>query len=344
MTVFRHGVASGDPTPSSVILWTRVTLDLPLPDGVTLAWSLARDPDLRDQVQRGTLTTGPDSDWTAKVDVRGLDPATFYWYAFELDGQRSPIARTKTLPTGHLEQLRFAQCSCAKFNAGFFNTYGRIADRDDLDFVLHLGDYIYEAAQNPPASQTPGADIGRPMDPLNECVTLDDYRRRYAQYRSDADAQRMHLRHAVIATVDDHEYADGAWREGSTEHKPERDGPWEDRKQAAMRARWEWTPTRKPDPNDPIRVWQSIRLGDLAELFLIDTRSFRDEPARFQAAEDPARTQLGPSQRAWFLDALGRVNGTLEGDRQRLHVHAHLGRRWISGQRPARAHQAQADP
>ena len=103
--------------------------------------------------------------------------------------------------------------SCAKFNAGFFNAYARIAARDDLDFLLHLGDYIYEASNTPPASQTPGADIGRPFDPLHECVTLDDYRTRYTQYRRDPDVQRLHPSHPVIPTLDDHEFADGAWRE-----------------------------------------------------------------------------------------------------------------------------------
>ena len=122
-----------------------------------------------------------DADFTAQVDVDGLSPATHYWYAFvdPSTGERSTIGRTRTLGDD-VEHLRFAAVSCAKFNAGYFNAYARIAERDDLDFLLHLGDYIYEAAQKPPATQTPGADIGRPFDPLNECVTLTDYRTRYA--------------------------------------------------------------------------------------------------------------------------------------------------------------------
>lgn len=306
MSVFGHGVASGDPLSDRVILWTRVGGAGVEVDRLPVSWALATDPGLLSVIASATTEATRDADFTVKVDVPGLEPARHYWYAFEALGERSATGRTKTLPAGDVDRLRFAQCSCAKYNAGFFNTYARIADRDDLDFVLHLGDYIYEAAQNPPASQTPGADIGRPMQPLNECITLQDYRTRYGQYHSDPDAVAMHARHPIIGTVDDHELADGAWRAGSTEHRPERDGPWEDRKAAALRARWEWTPTRMPNPADPSRVFRSVRLGDLAELFLIDTRSRRDEPARLPAAADPRRSQLGAEQRDWLLDGLTR--------------------------------------
>lgn len=306
MGVFHHGVASGDLLADRVILWTRITDEVSAgsADPIAVGWTVARDPGLQDVVASGTTKATAEADRTVKVDVTGLEPGRHYWYAFETLGERSAVGRTRTLPTGHVEAIRFAQCSCAKYNAGFFNAYARMAERDDLDFVLHLGDYIYEAAQNPPASQTPGADIGRPMDPLNECVTLQDYRTRYAQYHADPDTQAMHQAHPMIATVDDHEFADGAWRGGSTEHHPERDGSWEDRKAAAFRARWEWTPTRMPDPADPSRAFRSVPFGDLAELFLIDTRSRRDEPARFEAADDPARTQLGHEQREWLFEGL----------------------------------------
>ena len=200
--------------------------------------------------------------------------------------------------------MRIAVVSCAKFNSGFFNGYARIAERDDLDFVLHLGDYIYEASQTPPKTQTPGADIGRPFEPRNECVTLADYRTRYAQYHADPDTQAMHAAHPLVATLDDHEFADGAWRGGSDNHKPERDGPWADRRAAAFKARFEWLPVRLPDPGDPDRVFRSVAIGDLAELMLIDTRSRRDQPVAGPAAADPARSQLGTAQRAWLFDRL----------------------------------------
>ena len=299
---FTHGVASGDPDTDRVAIWTRA-VPADRRDGVELRWTVARDAELLDVVASGAARTHPDDDHTVTVEVDGLVAGTRYWYAFESrDGQRSAVGRFRTLPADP-QRLRFALVSCAKFNAGFFNGYARIAERDDLQFVLHMGDYIYEAAQKPPASQTPGADIGRPFDPLNECVTLDDYRRRYAQYRGDPDTQAMHQAHAVTSTVDDHEFADGAWRGGSTEHKPERDGSWADRLATCFRVRQEWLPLRLPDRSDPTRVYRSVRFGGLAELFLLDTRSRRDEPSEAEIA-DPARTQLGVAQRDWIFEAL----------------------------------------
>jgi alkaline phosphatase D len=284
------------------MLWTRVSVDRGRPADVT--WRVARDARLHDIVASGSVVADAEGDHTVHVDVDGLESGSHYWYEFEHGGERSTVGRTRTLPDGHFERLRFAQCSCAKFNSGYFNSYARIADRDDLAFVLHLGDYIYEASETPPAGQTPGADIGRPFDPRNECMTLADYRTRYAQYHADPDAQRMHATHPVIATVDDHEFADGAWRDGSDEHHEERDGPWADRKAAAFRAHWEWTPSRPPDPTDPSRIYRSMRLGDLATLILIDTRTRRDQPVRGEAMRAPDRTQLGHEQREWLLDEI----------------------------------------
>jgi len=298
---FLHGIASGDPLADRVVLWTRVTSDEPEVDA---SWTIARDAQMRDVVAEGTTVASADHDHTVNVDVGGLEPATTYYFGFGAAGGTSPVGRTRTLPAGALERVRFAIVSCAKHNAGFFNAYGRIADRDDLDFLLHLGDYIYEAADKPPASQTPGADIGRDFEPRHECKTLADYRQRYAQYHRDPDLQRLHATHPIIATVDDHEFADGAWRGGSTEHDDARDGSWADRVAAAWQAKWEWVPARQPDASDPTRVFRSVRLGDLAELFLTDVRSRRDEPVPAPAMDDPARSMYGPEQRGWLFDAL----------------------------------------
>src|SRR5215207_4431884 len=188
-TAFAHGVASGDPLTDRVVIWTRVS---GVSEDAPVSWKLARDPALDDVVASGEATASAGRDHTVHVDVAGLEPDVTYHYGFEAHAGRSPIGRTKTLPAGEVDRLRFAMCSCAKFNAGFFNAYARMAERDDLDFVLHLGDYIYEASNKPPKTQTPGADIGRPFDPDAECRTLADYRTRYAQYRSDPDVQRMH--------------------------------------------------------------------------------------------------------------------------------------------------------
>ncbi|GET37491.1 twin-arginine translocation pathway signal [Microseira wollei NIES-4236] len=304
--VFVHGVASGDPLEDRVVIWTRVTT--PTPEPVEVNWKIASDSNLSNIIASGTALAQADADYTVNVDVTGLAPASRYFYQFEALGQTSPVGRTKTLPTNGVGHLRFAQVSCAKFNAGFFNAYSCIAARDDLDFLLHLGDYIYEASNKPPASQTPGADIGRPFDPLHECKTLADYRRRYAQYRRDPDVQRLHAALPLIATLDDHEFADGAWRDGASEHKPERDGDWASRRAIAFQVRWEWLPARKPDPQDPQRVFRKVSLGGLADLILIDTRTRRDEPVPPPAMFDPARSALGAEQRTWLLEQFDTSN------------------------------------
>ncbi len=298
---FRHGVASGDPTPDRVVIWTRVSGGR---GDVTVRWWMARDPQGDDLVSEGEAVAALERDRTVAVDVDGLDPDTVYYYGFARDDEHSPVARTKTLPGADAARLRFAFCSCAKFNAGFFNAYARIAERRDLDFVLHLGDYIYEASNTPPPPQTPGADIGRPFDPLGECRTLDEYRTRYAQYRSDPDVQALHHSLPVIATLDDHELADGAWSGGADAHIEAEHGPWEERRRAAFQARWEWIPARPPDPADLSRVFREVRVGELAQILLLDIRSRRDQPVAGPETTDPGRSMLGAEQRAWLEGAL----------------------------------------
>jgi len=303
---FANGIASGDPLADRVVIWTHVSGADPGAD-VPVSWCVARDHRLSQLVAQGTAVASADRDHTVHVDVTGLDPATTYYYGFDLPGAVSAVGRTRTLPAGHVPRARFAVVSCAKFNAGFFNAYDRIADRaeaGDLDFLLHLGDYIYEASNTPPKNQTPGADIGRPFAPLHECVTLDDYRTRYRQYVADAAVQRVRAMVPVIPAIDDHELADGAWRDGADNHDEAVFGPWADRKAAAFQAREEWLPIRRPDPSDPMRVFRAVSLGDLADLVLTDARSRRDRPVVGEAMADPQRTALGAEQREWLLDQL----------------------------------------
>ncbi len=298
--VFAHGVASGDPLTDRVVLWTRVTTDA---ESVPVTWTIARDPDLNEVVATGEAAADAERDHTVSVDVAGLEAGAMYHYGFFADGEGSPVGRTWTLRSDP-DRLRFATCSCAKHNAGFFNAYARIADRDDLDFLLHLGDYIYEASNIPAKGQTPGADIGRPFDPLGECRTLAEYRTRYAQYHRDPDVQALHRRLPMIATLDDHELADGAWAGGSDAHDPDQHGPWANRREAAFRARWEWLPARPPDRADPHRVFRRIPVGDLADIFLLDIRSRRDQPAVEPEMRRPDRSMLGREQRDWLLGEL----------------------------------------
>jgi alkaline phosphatase D len=290
---FLQGVAAGDPTVEGVVLQTRIS---GVDGDTSLRWEVAPIGG-GEPVATGEATATAASDHTVNVTVGGLEAGTQYGYRFTSPSGATAEGKFRTLPADP-SHLRFAVVCCAKYNSGFFNVYGRVADRDDLDFVFHAGDYIYEASQTPPASQTPGADIGRPMDPVEECKTLDQYRTRYRQYRSDPDLMALHAAHALYNTIDDHELADNAWSGGSQEHQPDRDGPWEERKHRALQAWHEWVPSRV-DPNAGDPIWRSIDLGSLARLVIFETRTTRSGPG-----DD--RTQLGAEQEAWFVSEAGR--------------------------------------
>lgn len=279
---FPFGIASGDVTSSSVVLWARTDHG---PHEVR--WEATRQVD-------GFVLEGladVDEEGFVHVELRDLRPGERWTYRFMDREGASGRGRFRTLP----EQgpVRFAVVSCAKYNSGFFNAYEAVAKREDLDFVLHLGDYIYEAGQVPRGSQTPGADIGRPFEPLHDCVTEADYNARYAQYRRDPALQALHAAHGVIFTLDDHEIADNAWAGGSPEHFPT-DGPWEARLRRALTAWERWQPTnRRPSRGAP--VWQTVRLGGGATLFLCDSRLARTDPS---APDGPGKSVLGGVQRA----------------------------------------------
>jgi alkaline phosphatase D len=291
---FEHGVAAGDPTIDGAVIQTAVS---GVEGDIEVAWEIDDVANPAVMVAEGTAMATAAADHTVSVTVTGLEPGHQYRYRFVADGVTSPGGRFKTLPA-EPDHLRFAVVCCAKFNSGFFNVYGRVAERSDLDFVFHAGDYIYEASQTPPASQTPGADIGRPMDPVEECKTLDQYRTRYRQYRQDPDLMALHRAHALMNTIDDHELADNAWSGGSQEHFEDRDGPWAERKRQALQAWHEWVPSRV-DPNAGDTIYRSIDLGRLARLVVLETRTTRSAPG-----ED--RLQMGPEQEAWYASEMTR--------------------------------------
>ena len=301
--VFRHGVASGDPTPDGVVIWTRVsgTGDGP----VEVEWVVAGDERLTNRVRSGRVDASPDRDYTVHVAVEGLAPATTYWYGFRAAGQKSPTGRTRTAPQGRVERLRLGVCSCARYSDGFFNAYAGLAAAD-VDVVVHLGDYIYEEADDGPRGQ--GDDRPR------IAVTLADYRGRYAEARGDSDLQELHRRHPMAAIWDDHEFADNAWVGGAADHDPEKDGPWEERRRAAARAWREWMPVRLPDADEPMRIWRALAYGDLVDLVLVDTRlAGRDEQVTGQDLDHldrPDRTILGEKQESWLAERLGRPGPT----------------------------------
>jgi alkaline phosphatase D len=312
-SVFAHGVASGDPLPNRVILWTRLTPahgegDPQLP----VEWALADDPAMRNVYQAGRTYTNSLFDYTVKVDATRLQAGATYYYQFSYGGAKSPIGRTRTLPLGAVSRLRLGVASCANYPYGFFNAYRALSRRDDLDAVLHLGDYLYEYANGRFGD---GSKIGRVPLPDREAVTLDDYRQRYAQYRADADLQEVHRQHPFIAVWDDHEFANDAWADGAENHRAATQGDWYTRRAAAEQAWLEWMPVRE-NFYEAGQIYRSFRFGDLADLVMLDTRlagRMRQLAAVNTAGlNQPARTLLGADQESWFLRQLSasQVRGT----------------------------------
>ena len=294
---FRHAVASFEPTADGVLLWTRLS------GGRTeTTWTLAADPSFAAVVASGSATTDGARDHTVVVDVDGLDPATTYWYRFEVDGERSPVGRTRTLPaTTGADGIRIGLVSCARYSVAPLGVYRAMAERE-VDVVVHLGDYLYE---------DDGHKGDRTHRPPRACVSPGDYRQRFAQLREDPDCQALHLRHPMIAVLDDHDVADNCWTTGAKAHDPEQHGPWADRVRAATSARQEWVPARLRDPAQAAHTWRSVAIGDLAELVLLDTRlSGRDRQAGDEEAKDlhdPSRSLLGDEQRAWLQERAADV-------------------------------------
>ena len=298
---FRHGIASGDPLADRVILWTRVSPRVDrLAEPVRTDWWMAADAGAREIVRRGRVDAYPGRDFTVKVDAGGLTPGTDYYFGFAVEGVASPIGRTRTLPDASVENVRLAVTSCANYPEGFFNVYAAIAQRDDIDVVLHLGDYIYEYANGVFGD---GTALGRVPDPDRTTVGLEDYRRRHAQYKSDPDLQAAHARHPWISVWDDHESADNSHRQGARDHHITL-GDWQTRKLSAIRAYYEWMPIREL----PTQLFRSFRFGTLADLVMLDTRLHgRDEQIAaddHDAARDPSRSILGEDQTKWLLDFL----------------------------------------
>jgi alkaline phosphatase D len=306
-TTFSHGVASGDPLADSVILWTRVS-----PDDATEVESffeLALDPAFEMRVAADWIpATDASRDFTVKIDVDALAPGTTYYYRFHALGRVSPIGRTRTAPSGSVEQLRFALCTCASFAHGHFHVYAEIGARADLDAVLHLGDYIYEFGDG---------EYGdfRALDPSTELITLDDYRRRYRLYRSDPGLQEAHRQHPFIVTWDDHEIANDGWTDGAANHDEASEGSWADRRTAGTQAYFEWLPLREGMPG---RVYRDLPYGELADLLVLDTRfegrelqiNLVSDPDPLTAINDPDRQMLGAEQEAWLFERLSSSTST----------------------------------
>ena len=325
MRGFTHGVASGEPGPAQVLLWTRYFGDA----SATLRYEVSEAADFGRVVSGGDVEALRERDGCAKAVATGLEPDRWYYYRFIAPGGAiSDIGRTRTLPVGESPRFRLAVVGCSNFGFGWFNAYAHIAETDETDLVIHTGDYIYEYGTGTyPAAKD--ALPGRWLDPRSEIVALADYRLRYATYRSDPDLQRLHQLFPVVAVPDDHESANDAYRDGAENHQPDIEGTWDVRKRAAMQAYREWMPIS----DEP---WAKYDVGTLATIFRLETRlvgrdkpfdmsdivkGVESDPDKLAAALDtfrdgawrnPERSLMGPAQEAWLYDGMreSRQSGT----------------------------------
>jgi alkaline phosphatase D len=312
---FNFGVSSGDPLMDKVILWTHAKY--PGSDAaVALRYQVANDVAFSQIVSEGDVTATVATGFTAKVDASGLKAGTAYFYRFSQGANHSPVGRTRTLPQT-ADSLKLAVMSCTNFPAGFFNVYAEVA-KSDVEFALHLGDYIYEYAASGYASSA-AASLGRVSVPANELLTLADYRARHAQYKSDPDSKNLHALKPMIAIWDDHEIANDAFKDGAENHTPASEGAWADRKAAALQAYHEWMPIRTGV--DKSKIYRSFNFGNLVSLHMLDTRLIgRDEQidiadlagangagartTALAAFSSPTRQLLGTEQMQWLQGQL----------------------------------------
>lgn len=313
---FRHGVASGDPRHTNVVIWTRVTPnDKAIPGSekgkpVNVRWQVADDDRFRRPAAEGRFTTSRRTDHIAKIDVTGLEPGREYVYRFSARGKRSRVGRLKTAPTpdARNQSATFGMVSCSNYEGGYFSAYRHLAQRNDLDFVMHLGDYIYEYEVG---KYGPGPEIGRSHDPEHEIVSLSDYRRRFAQYRQDPDLQELHAVAPFITIWDDHEVTNDTYDGGAENHQPDTEGDFYERRDRAYQAYFEWMPLR--DRRNGYRLYRRFRFGTLADLHMLDLRQYRNQQPANQgdpAKDDPGRTMTGNKQLAWLKKGLVTKDAT----------------------------------
>jgi alkaline phosphatase D len=310
---FTHNVASGEPGPTQMLLWTRYVGS----GDARLGWEVAEDQTFRTTVASGEVLASPERDWCAKALATGLAPGRWYYYRFVApSGEVSAIGRTRTLPVGKVASFKLAVFSCSNFGFGWFNAYAHAAEAGNFDLAVHLGDYYYEYKRGEyPSSRQAHPD--RPM-PLDEATTLAGYRERMAIYRADPDLQRLHQCVPMVLMWDDHEVANDTWKDGAENHDAS-EGDWQVRRAASERAWREWLPVSD-------EYWAAYEIGDLATLFRLESRHvardrafdivamLRDAApadipgilAQFRAGawRDPARHLLGAEQEAWLAAAL----------------------------------------
>jgi alkaline phosphatase D len=275
-----------------------------------VGWQVARDAAFESVVARGSVVTGPERDHTVKLDAKGLAPGSTYYYRFTLGQATSPVGRTRTAPAPQDSpaRLRLALVSCSNWEAGYFSPYRHLAARDDLDAVLHVGDYLYEYGTGEYANGRSNRVI-RAHEPAHEMVSLADYRQRHAQYKTDPDLQALHAEVPWVTTWDDHESANDAWSGGAENHQAD-EGDWATRKAVARTAYDEWMPVRLSGTavaGDGVQVYRHLQFGRLADLTMLDLRSYRSQQVTTTdpgSTGDPARTITGAAQMQFLKDRL----------------------------------------
>jgi alkaline phosphatase D len=319
MVNYDYGVASGDPLSDRVILWTHAKYQNKA-DSVSLSWQVATEIEFTNIVASGVAQASAETGYTCKVDATGLAANQSYFYRFVSDRHVSPIGRTKTLPVGSVSQVKLAVLSCSNYPTGYFNVYSEVA-KSDVDVAIHLGDYIYEYAATGYASEN-AAKLGRTSVPSTELLSLDDYRLRHAQYKSDADLKQFHASKPMIAVWDDHEIANDTYKDGAENHSTATEGSFAARKAAAIQAYHEWMPIRSG--SDKNKIYRSFNFGSLMSLHMLDTRLIgRDQQIEFadlltpskQAAamatlSSPSRQLLGAEQLQWLTSQMATSTST----------------------------------
>jgi alkaline phosphatase D len=314
---FSLGIASGDPLPNGIVLWTRLAPKPLDPDGgmsaepVDVSWQIAADEKMSRVVQRGTATARPEWAHSVHVDVAGLEPARWYWYQFKVGRDVSPIGRTRTAPPPDAlpASVRFAFASCQRYQSGYYTAFEHMA-REDLDLVLHVGDYIYEGE-----SGHKGDVVERSFPTPHDCASLDDYRFRYSLYKTDPALQAAHAAAPWIVTWDDHEVCNDY--AGDHDEHPDRfpRDAFLRRRAAAYQAYYEHQPLRRANlPHGPdMLLYRRLEFGRLVSFHVLDTRQYRTvqpqgggrKPAS-PVLLDPKGTIMGDRQRAWLFDGLTR--------------------------------------
>lgn len=319
-SLFTLGVASGDPMPDGVVLWTRLATDPTAPDGsggmtprvIPVSWQVAEDERFRKVVKSGVERATPAWAHSVHAEVDGLRPDREYWYRFRVGRDYSPVGRTRTAPArdAHLSSLSFVFASCQNYKEGYFTAYREMAE-DDLDLIVHLGDYIYETGGQ--------GDIGRGHLPDAEVFSLADYRVRFGQYKTDPDLQAAHAAAPWVVAPDDHDVENNwAGDHSQPDDEPDQDPEvFRQRRAAAYQAYYENLPLRRSSmPEGPeMQVYRRLTFGDLAQFNVLDTRRYRDVLLTCEEGECPdrwnsSRTMLGAEQERWLQRGLSASEAT----------------------------------